>query len=68
MDFYEKIKSGASLAQLYTALVYQGPKLVDKIKQEIISCLKTDGFKNIKEAVGKDVWKMLKLLKGYQIL
>ena len=54
-DFYEKIKSGASLAQLYTALIFHGPKLINDIKKELISCLKTDGFKNIKEAVGKDV-------------
>ena len=51
----EKIKSGASLAQLYTALVFQGPKIISRIKKEILSCLKTDGFKNIKEAIGKDV-------------
>ena len=29
--------------------------MINKIKQEILSCLKTDGFKNIKEAIGKDV-------------
>ena len=55
LEFYEKIKSGASLAQLYSALVFQGPKIINNIKQEIISYLKTDGFKNIKDAVGKDV-------------
>ena len=55
IEFYEKIKSGASLAQFYTALVFQGPIIISKIKKEILSCLKTDGFKNIKEAVGKDV-------------
>ncbi len=54
-EFYEKIKSGASLAQLYTALVFQGPKIISRIKKELLSCLKTDGFKNIKEAIGKDV-------------
>ena len=30
-------------------------KIISKIKKEILSCLKTDGFKNIKEAIGKDV-------------
>ena len=54
-EFYEKIKSGASLAQLYTSLVFQGPKIINRIKKEILSCLKTDGFRNIKEAIGKDV-------------
>ena len=55
IEFYEKIKSGASLGQLYTALIFQGPQIINQIKQEILSCLKTDGFANIKEAVGKDV-------------
>ena len=54
-DCYQKIKSGASLVQLYTALVFKGPKLINHIKRELIFCLKTDGFKNIKEAIGKDV-------------
>ena len=55
IEFYEKIKSGASLAQLYTALVFQGPKIIQQINKEVISLLKTDGFENIKEAIGKDV-------------
>ena len=55
IECYEKIKSGASLVQLYTALVYQGPSIIDKIKNEILSCLKIDGFQNIKEVIGIDV-------------
>ena len=55
IEFYEKIKSGASLGQLYTALIFQGPQIINQIKQEVLSCLKTDGFKNIREAIGKDV-------------
>ena len=54
-DFYEKIKSGASLAQIYTALTYHGPGLVQKIKKEILYQLKIDGYNNIKHAIGKDV-------------
>ena len=49
-DCYEKIKSGASLVQLYTSLIYKGPSLVEKIKKELLSCLITDGFKNIKNS------------------
>ena len=52
-ECYEKIKAGASLVQLYTALVYQGPKVVDKILKELNSLVLTDGYKNIFEAVGK---------------
>ena len=52
-ECYEKIKAGASLVQLYTALVYQGPKVIDKILTELNSLVLTDGYKNISEAVGK---------------
>ena len=52
---YKKIKSGASLIQLYTGLVYKGPKLVDEINNGLIDLLKKDGFKNISEAVGIEV-------------
>ena len=52
-ECYEKIKAGASLVQLYTALVYQGPNVVSKIITELNSLVLTDGYKNISEAVGK---------------
>ncbi|GMH33292.1 hypothetical protein BSKO_01126 [Bryopsis sp. KO-2023] len=51
---YEKIRAGASLVQLYTGLVYDGPHLVPKIKSELLECLTQDGFRNIEEAVGVD--------------
>ncbi|GBG65125.1 hypothetical protein CBR_g49488 [Chara braunii] len=54
-DAYLKIRSGASLVQLYTALVYEGPSVVPKIKQELAACLERDGFKSVAEAVGVDV-------------
>ena len=54
-ECYEKIKSGANLVQLYTALVFKGPQLLNKIKIELVDLMKTDGFKNIKQVVGKDV-------------
>ena len=52
-ECYEKIKSGASLIQLYTALVYQGPKIINSILNELNGLVLTDGFKNISEAIGK---------------
>ena len=55
LECYEKIKSGASLVQLYSALTYEGPSIIIKILSELINLLKTDGYKNIKEAIGKDV-------------
>ncbi len=54
-DAYAKIRAGASLAQLYTALVYQGPGLIDAIKRDLAELLKADGFKSVGEAVGADL-------------
>ena len=54
-ECYEKIKSGASLVQLYTALVYSGPNLINNMKSELIDLIKTDGYKNISEVIGKSV-------------
>ena len=52
-ECYEKIKAGASLVQLYTALVYYGPNIVNKIIKELNELIITDGFKNISEVIGK---------------
>ncbi len=52
---YEKIVAGASLLQLYTGFVYGGPSTAKRIKKELIQILKTEGIKNIKDAIGKSV-------------
>lgn len=49
---YAKIQAGASLVQLYTALVYEGPGLVKRIKKGLVRLLERDGFASIAEAVG----------------
>ena len=49
---FEKIINGASLIQLYTGMVYQGPNIVNKISSELIDILKNKGFQNISKAVG----------------
>ena len=54
-DAYEKIKAGASVVEVYSALVYHGLGLVPKIKKELSELLEKDGYSNISEAVGKDV-------------
>jgi len=51
---YKKIKAGASLVQLYSALVYHGPGLATKIADELEVLIKKDGFSNITEAIGLD--------------
>lgn len=53
-DAYEKIKLGASLVQLITGLIYEGPSLISEINQGLVHLLKKDGFSNISEAVGAD--------------
>ncbi len=53
-DVLKKIRSGASLVQLYTALVYKGPSLIKKIKHDLVELLERDGLKNISYAVGID--------------
>jgi dihydroorotate dehydrogenase len=52
-DAYAKIRAGASLVQLYSALAFQGPGLVQQIKRELVSCLVRDGFATIADAVGR---------------
>lgn len=53
-DAYDKIRAGASLVELYSSLVYDGPALVPRIKKELAACLEADGFKNVAQAVGAD--------------
>ncbi|CAN8064730.1 unnamed protein product [Agarophyton chilense] len=53
-DAYDKIRAGACLVQLYTALIYQGPRLVQRIKDELDELLKKDGYESVADAVGAD--------------
>lgn len=52
-DAYDKIKAGASLVQLITGMIFEGPQLMSEINQGLVKLLKKDGYKNISEAVGK---------------
>jgi dihydroorotate dehydrogenase len=54
-DAYERIRAGASLVQLYTALVYEGPGVIVRVARGLAERLGTDGFSNVREAVGADV-------------
>ncbi|MBM3516324.1 MAG: quinone-dependent dihydroorotate dehydrogenase [Alphaproteobacteria bacterium] len=51
-DAYAKIRAGAALVQLYTALVYQGPALIGKVKAGLAARLRADGFATVAAAVG----------------
>jgi len=54
-DAYRKIRNGASIVQLYTALVYEGPALAREINEDLVELLDADGFDSVEEAVGADL-------------
>jgi dihydroorotate dehydrogenase len=53
-DAYTKIRAGATLVQLYSAMVYDGPPLIRRIKDELAALLARDGFATVADAVGVD--------------
>lgn len=54
-DAYEKIRRGASLVQLVTGLIYNGPQHIGEINRGLARLLQRDGFASVREAVGIDV-------------
>lgn len=53
-DAYKKIKLGASLVQLITGMIFQGPQLISEINQGLVELLEKEGYNNISQAVGVD--------------
>ena len=53
-DAYTKIRSGANLVQLVTALMFEGPQVIGQINRGLVKLLERDGFSNVAEAVGVD--------------
>ena len=53
-DAYRKIKLGASLVELITGLIFEGPQLVSQINYELAYFLRRDGYRSITEAIGRD--------------
>lgn len=53
-DAYRKIRLGASLVQLLTAMIYEGPSVARKINRGLCQLLERDGFTNVAEAVGTE--------------
>jgi dihydroorotate dehydrogenase len=51
---YAKIRAGATLVQLYTALAFEGPGLIARIKEELLALIARDGFARISDAIGAD--------------
>ena len=53
-DAYARIRAGATLVQVYTGLIYEGPALVRRINHGLARLLRRDGFGSIAQAVGAD--------------
>ncbi len=53
-DAYEKIRAGASLVQVYTGFIYEGPTMVRRINEGLMRLLRRDGIKNVSGAVGAE--------------
>jgi len=54
-DAYRKIGLGASLVQLVTGMIYEGPELISMINEGLVEYLKRDGFSSLEQAIGKDL-------------
>ncbi len=53
-EAYRRIKAGANLVQIFSALVFHGPDMIMNINKRLIELLKADGYNSITEAIGKD--------------
>ncbi len=54
-DAYRKIRAGASVVQLYTGLIYEGPSIARDINRGLLELLEQDGFDSVEDAVGVDL-------------
>ena len=53
-DAYKKIRLGASLVQLITGMIFEGPQVISEINQGLVKLLERDGFKTVTDAIGVD--------------
>jgi dihydroorotate dehydrogenase len=56
-DAYKKIRAGATLVQIYTGMIFEGPAIVSSVTKELAALLKRDGFSCVNDAVGADFRK-----------
>ena len=66
-EAYAKIRAGASLVQLYSNLIFQGPSLPSMINAGLVDLLRRDGFNHISEAVGADHREILENTNNVQL-
>ena len=53
-DAYDKVKAGASVVQIYSGMVYEGPGMVSRMRHELAEMLLRDGYQDIQQVVGLD--------------
>jgi len=53
-DAYAKIRAGASLVQLYTGMIFEGPQLAQRIARGLVDLVHADGFAHVRQAIGRD--------------
>ena len=53
-DAWQRIRAGASLVQLYSAMVYEGPGIARRIVHGLEALMRRDGFASVAEAVGSE--------------
>lgn len=56
-DAYQKIRLGASLIQMITGMIFNGPSVIGEINEGLVKLLKRGGYRNVGEAVGVDIVK-----------
>jgi len=54
-EAYRRIKAGASLIQLYSAMIFKGPTLVSSVNKQILALMEKDGYTHISQAIGADL-------------
>src|SRR5690606_24308226 len=54
-EAFRRIKAGASLVQIYTAYIYEGPSLFTRVAREMLEAARKEGFDSIAQAIGADV-------------
>ncbi len=61
-DAYDKIRAGASLVQVYTGLIFEGPTLIPRTLQGLAERLQKDGYTSVSEAVGSGQAQLKKVV------
>ncbi len=56
-DAYRKIKNGATLVQMITGMIFEGPQIIAVINRQLAYLLQNDGYSSISEAIGADAKK-----------